>query len=247
MSQQNPKTLNHVLQFKTELMKAFSVFFIFLANSFIYKDKYTLCKIGTAHMKICKCTYTPLSLAGQIESNKTQTQGRAVFNCWKSTLEVWVTLTGRPTQSCTSVPTVSVCISTHCGKSTLHPSKRSCYVFFNYVVSCLQRTALQNCCKHLVRRAAFILGSERPILTSQLQRSRLWLCISSFCCMRGKLKGLLVCSVRSLDCHRLLKGLFRPNIHRLRPLFQCEDEQAFSTFGFQSYLAEIPLPAPTPV
>lgn len=63
----------------------------------------------------------------------------------------------------------------------------------------------------------------------------------------GKLKGLFVCSVRSLDCHRLLKGLYCPNIHRLRPLFQCEDEQAFSTFGSQSYLAEIPLPAPTPV
>lgn len=33
-------------------MKAFSVK-IFLAESFIYKDKYVLCKIGTAHIKIC--------------------------------------------------------------------------------------------------------------------------------------------------------------------------------------------------
>lgn len=32
------------------------LFFDFLAKSFIYKDKYILCKIGTAHMNICKCT-----------------------------------------------------------------------------------------------------------------------------------------------------------------------------------------------
>lgn len=51
-----PWEVNHVLRFKTEFMeKKLRIFCsdFLSAKSFIYKDKYILCKIGTAHMKMC--------------------------------------------------------------------------------------------------------------------------------------------------------------------------------------------------
>lgn len=89
-------------------------------------------------------------------------------------------------------------------------------VLFYYVVRCLLRTALQDCCEHLARRAASIRGSEGPVLTSQLRLSSLWL---SVVCVawEGQLKDCVcvcvyVCSVSSLNCHRVLKGSYCQNI-----------------------------------
>ncbi len=143
-----------------------------------------------SHENLLMHLYVSITSGADRDQRQTTTQGRAVFNRRKSTLEAWVWLD--PSHGLVLVSS-SVCISTHCGNSTLHSSKS-----LNYVVSCLQRTALQNCCKHLVRRAASILGSDCPVLTFWTVYQ--WLPLHE--------KD----SVVSLNCHRLLKGLYCPNI-----------------------------------